>query len=80
MVTPLGILASKRRKYTRRNHDPDLVEPVEDLEKIFKSRKEIFEQSISPLLETLSLPTKRIKTIDDIKFDLKFEYSLLTTK
>ena len=76
----MEILAPERRKYTRSNPDPDPTKPVEDPDKILKLRKENIEQGISPLQRNFSLPTEGIKTIDDIKFDIKFEHSLFRTK
>ena len=69
-----------RKKYTRSNRDLDPIEPIEDPEKILKPRKENFEEGISSLQRTLSLPVQGIKTIDDIKFDIKSEHSLFRTK
>ena len=43
--------------------------------------KKQLEESQPPILErTVSLETDSVKTIDDLKFDLKFEHSLFDSK
>ena len=66
----------KQNIHTRRNLSPNSTTLVEDLENILKRRKKKIEKGTSSLQISLSLPIKGVKTIDDIKFDLKFEHSL----
>ena len=74
------ILASSSKRYTRRNPDPDPKTPVEDPESILKEKKQS-DQSDLPIFEiSTSLASDSIKTLDGLKFDLKFEQSLFRTK
>jgi hypothetical protein len=73
-------LASSSKIYTRRNPDPDPHIPIEDPEKILKSRKQTNHPKTPILQRCISLSPELVKTMDGIKFDLKFEQSLFISK
>ena len=73
-------MASPPKKYTRSNPDPNPHEQVENPKRILKFKKQL-EESQPPILERIvSVETDSVKTIDDLKFDLKFEHSLFDSK
>ena len=65
-------MASSRKRYTRRNPDPDPKTPVEDLERILKTKKKSNQSDIPIFQRSISLSSYPIKIGDGIKFDLKF--------
>ena len=71
---------SSSKRYTRRNPDPDPKTPVEDPERILKTKKKSNQSDIPIFKRSISLSSNPIKTVDGIKFDLKFEQSLFRSK
>ena len=69
-----------KKIYTRANPDPNPPTIVDNPEKLLKTQKVQEEKNTSFLSRSISLPSKDIKTIDDIPFDLKFELSLFRSK
>ena len=73
-------MASSSKRYTRRNPDLDPKTPVEDSERILKAKKQS-DQSYLPLFQrSTSLASDSIKTLDGLKFHIKFEQSLFRSK
>ena len=73
-------MASSSKRYTRRNPNPDPKTPVEDPERILKSKKQSNQRDIPVFQRFISLSSYPIKTVGGIKFDLKFEQSLFRSK
>ena len=64
-------MASSSKKYTRSNPDPNLKSPIEDLERILKTK--LKHQLALPIFQrSNALATDFDKTVDGLKFDLKF--------
>jgi len=59
--------------YTRRNLGPEPTTSVVDPEKLLHKRKEKASRSGIFLERISSLPKDRVKSIDDLEFDIKFE-------
>ena len=74
------ILASSRKRYTRRNPDPDPKTLVEDPERILKEKKQSDQSDLPIFQRSTSLVSDSIKILDSLKFDLKFEQSLFRSK
>ena len=66
-------MASSSKIYTRRNPDPDPKSPVEDPERILKAKKTSDQSNLPVFQRSNSLATESVKTLDGLKFDLKFQ-------
>ena len=74
------ILASSSKRYTRSNPDPDPQSPVEDPERILKAKKTSDQSNLPVFQRSTSLVIDFVKTLDGLKFDLKFQHSLFRSK
>ena len=73
-------MASRKTYYTRSNPDPKPTVIVDNPDQIGKKKKQIVNlETEVPLRKSNSLP-KELVSLNDIDFDLKFEYSLFKTK
>jgi len=69
-----------RKIPTRRNPDPELVEPVDDLDKFLRKSRKESDPGTFTLERSFSLPDDEIIDLSDMSFDEKFEQSLFRTK
>ena len=68
-------LAPPRTRYTRQNPDPNLVKPVDNLEKLLGEIKKN-NLSYSPILtRSTSLSTEAVQIIPDFQFECKFQHT-----
>ena len=72
-------MASSGRRYTRSNPNPDPKSPLEDPERILKTRKHKHQPTSVIIQESSSLNTGFVKTVSDIEFDT-FHYPLFKSK
>lgn len=73
-------MASSSKKYTRSNPYLDPNSPVEDPERILKTKKQKDQSTLPIFQRSNSLAIDSVKTLDGLKFDLKFQYSLFRSK
>ena len=73
-------LASSRKRYTRKNLDPNPIEPVDNPKNLLGEGKK--KNLIYPALlsRSTSLSTEVVQTIQDLQFDYKFQHSLFISK
>lgn len=70
------------KNFTKSNLDHNPPSQVEGLERILKKQRSQLQQVVSSspsLLRSTSLPVD-LTTLEDLSFDIKFEFSLLRTK
>ena len=72
-------LASKGKRYTRSDPDPDPKSPLEDPEKILKTKKNKDQPASFIIQESSSLDIAYDKTVSDLEFD-KFQHPLFKSK
>ena len=68
------------KRYTRKNPDPNPIEPVDNPERLLGEGKK--KNLIYPplLSRSTSLSTEVVQTIQDLQFDYKFQHSLFISK
>ena len=71
---------SSSKRHTRINPDPGQETPIEDPEKTLKSKNQSNHPKTPILQRSITLSPEPVKTVDGIKFDLKFEQSLFRSK
>ena len=70
-----------KKIYTRKNHDPNqILESVEDPEKLLRKKKIQVDAGIPLINRSISLPKEGVISFEDLEFDEKFELSLFRSK
>ena len=72
-------LASKGKRYTRSNLDPNPKSPLEDPERILKTSNNKDQPTSLIIQESSSLDIASDKTVSDLEFD-KFQHPLFKSK
>ena len=73
-------MAPSRRKYTRKNIDPNPIELIDNVEKLLGEGKTNNILSSPLLTRSIFLSQEDVQTLDDLQFDFKFQHSLFKSK